>query len=65
LKEVYATHPDSTVLFHAPINNLFHLRASTLESTLRQAGRRLALGLNGGVVGLATDLTALLTGMAG
>ena len=40
-------------------------RAATLESTLRQAGRRLALGLSGGAAGLATGLTAMSTGVAG
>jgi ubiquinone biosynthesis protein len=42
-----------------------NFRASTLESTLRQAGRRLALGLSGGAAGLATGLTALSTEVAG
>jgi hypothetical protein len=42
-----------------------NFRAATLESALRQAGRRLALGLTAGAAGLATGLTALSTGVAG
>jgi ubiquinone biosynthesis protein len=42
-----------------------NFRAATLESTLRQAGRRLALGLTAGAAGLATGLTALSTGVPG
>ena len=42
-----------------------NFRAATLEGTLRQAGRRLSLGLMAGAAGLATGLTALSTGVAG
>ena len=41
-----------------------NFRAATIESTIRQAGRRLALGLSGGAAGLATGLTALSTAVA-
>jgi predicted unusual protein kinase regulating ubiquinone biosynthesis (AarF/ABC1/UbiB family)/nucleotide-binding universal stress UspA family protein len=41
-----------------------NFRASTLESTVRQAGRRLALGLTAGAAGLATGLTAMSTVVA-
>jgi ubiquinone biosynthesis protein len=36
-----------------------NFRASTLESTIRHAGRQLALGLTAGAAGLATGLTAM------
>jgi ubiquinone biosynthesis protein len=38
-----------------------NFRASTLESTIRHAGRQLALGLTAGAAGLATGLTAMST----
>jgi predicted unusual protein kinase regulating ubiquinone biosynthesis (AarF/ABC1/UbiB family) len=42
-----------------------NFRAATIESTIRQAGRRLALGLTAGAAGLATGLTAMSTVVAG
>ncbi len=42
-----------------------NFRASTLESTVRQAGRRLALGLTAGASALATGLTAMSASLAG
>lgn len=42
-----------------------NFQAAMLERTLRQAGRRLSLGLTAGAAGLATGLTALSTGVAG
>jgi ubiquinone biosynthesis protein len=42
-----------------------NFRASTLETTIRRAGRRLALGLTAGAAILATGLTALSTRVAG
>lgn len=42
-----------------------NFRASTFENTLRRAGRRLALGLTAGAMGLATGLTAMSTVVAG
>jgi ubiquinone biosynthesis protein len=41
-----------------------NIRASTLEITIRHAGRQLALGLTAGAAGLATGLTALSTKVA-
>jgi predicted unusual protein kinase regulating ubiquinone biosynthesis (AarF/ABC1/UbiB family)/nucleotide-binding universal stress UspA family protein len=41
-----------------------NFRAATIESTIRQAGRRLALGLSGGAAGLTTGLTAMSTAVA-
>jgi ubiquinone biosynthesis protein len=41
-----------------------NFRASMLESTLRQAGRRLTLGLTAGAAGPASGLTALSTRVA-
>ena len=42
-----------------------NFRASTLETTIRHAGRQLALGLTAGAAGLATGLTAISTRVAG
>jgi predicted unusual protein kinase regulating ubiquinone biosynthesis (AarF/ABC1/UbiB family)/nucleotide-binding universal stress UspA family protein len=42
-----------------------NIRASTLETTIRHAGRQLALGLTAGAAGLATGLTVLSTKVAG
>ncbi len=42
-----------------------NIRASTLETTIRHAGRQLALGLTAGAAGLATGLTAISTKVAG
>ena len=42
-----------------------NFRASTLETTIRRAGRQLALGLTAGAAGLATGLTAMSTRVAG
>jgi ubiquinone biosynthesis protein len=42
-----------------------NFRASTLETTIRRAGRRLALGLTAGAALLATGLTVLSTRVAG
>ncbi len=42
-----------------------NFRASTLETTIRRAGRRLALGLTAGAAILATSLLALSTRVAG
>jgi ubiquinone biosynthesis protein len=42
-----------------------NFRASTLETTIRHAGRQLALGLTAGAAGLATGLTAMSTRVAG
>jgi ubiquinone biosynthesis protein len=42
-----------------------NIRATTLETTIRHAGRQLALGLTAGAAGLATGLTALSTKVAG
>jgi ubiquinone biosynthesis protein len=42
-----------------------NFRASTLETTIRRAGRRLALGLTAGAALLATGLTLLSTRVAG
>ena len=42
-----------------------NFRASSLEATIRRAGRRLALGLTAGAAILATGLTALSTRVAG
>ncbi len=42
-----------------------NFRAATLETTIRRAGRRLALGLTAGAAILATGLTALSTRVAG
>ncbi len=42
-----------------------NIRASTLETTIRHAGRQLALGLTAGAAGLATGLTVLSTKIAG
>jgi ubiquinone biosynthesis protein len=42
-----------------------NIRASTLETTIRRAGRQLALGLTAGAAGLATGLTAISTSVAG
>jgi ubiquinone biosynthesis protein len=41
-----------------------NIRASTLETTIRLAGRQLALGLTAGAAGLATGLTAMSTRVA-
>jgi predicted unusual protein kinase regulating ubiquinone biosynthesis (AarF/ABC1/UbiB family) len=41
-----------------------HFQASTLETTIRNAGRRLALGLTAGAAGLTTGLTAMSTKVA-
>ena len=41
-----------------------NFRAATLETTIRRAGRRLALGLTAGAAILATSLTALSTRVA-
>jgi hypothetical protein len=42
-----------------------NFRAASLETTIRRAGRRLALGLTAGAAILATGLTALSTRVAG
>ena len=42
-----------------------NFRATTLESTIRRAGRRLALGLTAGAAILATSLSALSSRVAG
>jgi hypothetical protein len=42
-----------------------NFRASTLETTIRRAGRRLALGLTAGAAILATSLSALSERVAG
>ena len=42
-----------------------NFRATTLETTIRRAGRRLALGLTAGAAILATSLSALSTRVAG
>ncbi|MGH2596709.1 MAG: AarF/UbiB family protein [Actinomycetota bacterium] len=42
-----------------------NFRASTLETTIRRAGRRLALGLTAGAAILASSLSALSTRVAG
>jgi predicted unusual protein kinase regulating ubiquinone biosynthesis (AarF/ABC1/UbiB family)/nucleotide-binding universal stress UspA family protein len=42
-----------------------NFRASTLETTIRRAGRRLALGLTAGAAILATSLSALSSRVAG
>jgi ubiquinone biosynthesis protein len=42
-----------------------NFRASTLESTIRHAGRQLALGLTAGAAGLATGLTAVSARVVG
>ena len=42
-----------------------NIRASTLETTIRRAGRQLALGLTAGAAGLATGLTAMSARVAG
>jgi ubiquinone biosynthesis protein len=42
-----------------------NIRASTLETTIRRAGRQLALGLTAGAAGVATGLTAISTSVAG
>jgi ubiquinone biosynthesis protein len=42
-----------------------NIQASTLETTIRYAGRQLALGLTAGAAGLATGLTAISTSVAG
>ena len=42
-----------------------NFRASSLEETIRRAGRRLALGLTAGAAVLASGLTALSTRVAG
>ena len=42
-----------------------NFRAASLETTIRRAGRRLALGLTAGAAILATALTALSTRVAG
>jgi predicted unusual protein kinase regulating ubiquinone biosynthesis (AarF/ABC1/UbiB family)/nucleotide-binding universal stress UspA family protein len=42
-----------------------NFRASTLETTIRRAGRRLALGLTAGAALLATGLTVLSTRVSG
>jgi ubiquinone biosynthesis protein len=42
-----------------------NFRASTLETTIRHAGRQLALGLTAGAAGLASGLTAMSTRVAG
>ncbi len=42
-----------------------NFRATSLEATIRRAGRRLALGLTAGAAILATGLTALSTRVAG
>jgi ubiquinone biosynthesis protein len=41
-----------------------NIRASTLETTIRRAGRQLALGLTAGAAGLATGLTAMSSTVA-
>ncbi|MGB6176720.1 MAG: AarF/UbiB family protein [Methylocella sp.] len=41
-----------------------NFQASTLETTIRHAGRQLALGLTAGAAGLATGLTAMSTRVA-
>jgi predicted unusual protein kinase regulating ubiquinone biosynthesis (AarF/ABC1/UbiB family) len=42
-----------------------NFRASTLETTIRHAGRQLALGLTAGAAGLATGLTAVSARVVG
>ncbi|HXW71778.1 MAG TPA: AarF/UbiB family protein [Methylocella sp.] len=42
-----------------------NIRASTLESTVRHAGRQLALGMTGGAAGLAAGLTAMSARVGG
>jgi ubiquinone biosynthesis protein len=42
-----------------------NFRASTLEATIRHAGRQLALGLTAGAAGLSTGITAISTRVAG
>jgi hypothetical protein len=42
-----------------------NFRAASLETTIRRAGRRLALGLTAGAAILATGLTATSTRVAG
>ncbi|MGH6853745.1 MAG: hypothetical protein ACREDJ_11245, partial [Methylocella sp.] len=42
-----------------------NIRASTLETTIRHAGRQLALGLTAGAAGLATGLTAMSARVVG
>ena len=41
-----------------------NIQASTLETTIRHAGRQLALGLTAGAAGLATGLTAISSSVA-